>query len=109
MDFIIQDAAECEGLLGGQEHLCEAIEDYCVHENITHVPKLYRYIFDARGGFLTQSKAIYYLQEYWIEEAHYKNDNILILINHTKDQVFLEFLKNNSEKFADACHFFMPS
>ena len=67
MDDFIEHAVREEGLMGGLEPFCEAMEEYCKFRGITHIPPLYQYIFDARGGFLTQSKAIHYLRDAWIE------------------------------------------
>ncbi len=65
-DAIIDDAVRGEGLLGGLEPVCEAIEDYCADIGKTDIAGLYKYIFEARGGFLTQSKAIHYLKDDWL-------------------------------------------
>jgi hypothetical protein len=56
-----------EGFVGGLEPFCEALEEYYKSKSITRIPPLYRYIFDARGGSLTQSKAIHYLRDAWIK------------------------------------------
>jgi hypothetical protein len=66
-DFIEEAVREGGGLVGGLEPFCEAMEEYCKSKGITHFPPLYQYIFDARGGFLTQSKAIHYLRDAWIK------------------------------------------
>lgn len=101
MDWIIEDSVRCEGLLGGLEHICEAIEDYCVSANIQDVPQLYRYIFDARGGFLTQSKAIYYLRDDWIDTfpTEHKPDT-------TAHPEFLKFLQQDTEMYKHALQWY---
>lgn len=66
LDNVIDMAANSGGFLGGLEPMCESIEDYCILNGITDIPPLYKYIFDARGGFLTQSKAIHYICPSWL-------------------------------------------
>lgn len=76
-DNIINHAVSEEGLLGGMEPVCEAIEDYCKFAGIVDIPPLYQYIFNARGGFLTQSKAIYFLKNDWnVMFPTWKNKNV---------------------------------
>lgn len=73
MDYVFDTAvrrAEAGCLLGGLEHVYEAVEDFCEKEHITQIPELYKYIFDARGGFLTQSKLPLYMQKEWRELYH---------------------------------------
>lgn len=65
IEFALRDS--CTSLLGGLEPICEAVEDYCIYQNIQHIPDLYKYIFKSRGGFLTQSKAIKRLYTDWIK------------------------------------------
>lgn len=98
MDWIISDAAECDGLLGGLEPICEAIEDYCLAKSI-HIPKLYKYIFDARGGFLTQSKAIHYLKDYW---SITNND-----ISCPRNEDFITFISSDPVKYKLALDWFI--
>lgn len=65
VDRAFDDGAKCEGLLGGLEHLYEAVEDYCKHASITSIPRLYASIFAVRGGFLTQSKMSLHMADEW--------------------------------------------
>lgn len=66
LDRLIEYSIRCDGLLGGLEPFCELVEDYCITSEIHDVPDLYKYIFSARGGFLTQSKAIHWIKPAWI-------------------------------------------
>lgn len=89
---VIETGVRVEGLLGGLEPLCEAIEDYCIHEGINEIPPLYQYIFDARGGLLlTQSKAINYLRDAWLELFPTWQKK------HVRDLKFETFLVNNND------------
>jgi hypothetical protein len=101
MDWIIEDAVRTDGLLGGLEPFCEAIEDYCIFANIQNIPDLYKYIFAARGGFLTQSKAINYLRDAWLE----KYPTPLTQSQKSMEPIdpdFMNFLKNDGTKYVRA-------
>jgi hypothetical protein len=66
LDMIIDDCAKCDGIVAGYEGVFESMEDFCIECDIP-IPPLYRYIFDARGGFLTQAKSIRYISDIWNE------------------------------------------
>lgn len=67
VDYEFDQGAKCQGILGGMECVYEAIEDFCIFHEIKVIPPLYQYIFDARGGFLTQSKTPYVMKNEWNE------------------------------------------
>lgn len=93
LDVIIDDAVRCDGLLGGLEPICEIIEDYCLKCGLDMtLPcyELYNYIFRGRGGFLTQSKSINYLQDEW---QMIVPDPMTQCIPYDED--FMDFLSQN--------------
>ena len=98
MDWIIEDAVHADGLVGGLEPFCEALEDYCIYANIQHIPDLYKYIFAARGGFLTQSKAINYLKDAWLE----KFPTPITPSQKSVDPEFTNYLQNAGTKYTGA-------
>ena len=65
LDSVIDQGAKCEGILGGTECCFDTVEDFCKEYGIAEIPPLYADIFDARPGFLTQAKTVYYMRKEW--------------------------------------------
>ena len=51
----------------GVENDFQAAEEYCKQYNVTEIPPLYKAMFDAGAGFLTQSKMPYYMADKWMK------------------------------------------
>lgn len=66
--FIDRQARDNERLHGDSDNVYCAIEDYCIHQNVLNIPPLYRTLFDARRGFLTQVKFPCIIEKTWISK-----------------------------------------
>ncbi len=98
-DNIIEQAVrEGSCIVGGLEPFCEAMEEYCLLRNITYIPPLYQYIFDARGGFLTQSKAIHYLRDAWIELFPSWPTSASPIINNEFDDFLKRYIQSTYQR-----------
>jgi hypothetical protein len=89
IDYTLDEAAKCEGLLGGNEPIYETIEDFCISHSVTEIPALYNFIFRARGGFLTQDKVIYNMRDEWNERFPFYNANK----PNAQDPILIEYKK----------------
>lgn len=65
--FIDRQARTTEKLFCDAEEVYMAIEDFCVHKQISDIPVLYKYLFDARKGFLTQAKFPLCIKKQWLK------------------------------------------
>jgi hypothetical protein len=98
-DHMIEQAVREGGcLVGGLEPFCEAMEEYCLFRDISHIPPLYQYIFDARGGFLTQSKAIHYLRDAWIELFPSWPTSASPITNNDFDDFLKRYIQNTYQR-----------
>jgi hypothetical protein len=66
VDFVFDTAAKSSGILVGQQSVYETVEDFSRTLQIAPLP-LYQYIFEERGGFLTQCKIARYYADEWNE------------------------------------------
>jgi hypothetical protein len=64
--FIDRQARTRKALFCDAEEVYMAIEDFCIHKNITNIPALYKYLFNARKGFLTQAKFPCCIEKQWL-------------------------------------------
>jgi hypothetical protein len=54
-------------LFGDAEWIYETIEEFCKSKQITDIPPLYKRLFDARPGFMTQMKFPIIIRKEWME------------------------------------------
>lgn len=64
--FIDKQARTTSELFCDSEKIYMAIEDFCIHKNITQIPTLYKYLLNARQGFLTQAKLPCCIRKEWL-------------------------------------------
>lgn len=100
IDKIIDDGAKCIGILCGTECVYESIEDFCKENNIMEIPELYKYIFNARHGFLTQAKMSNYIRNEWNARFPERLPQIPIDPNDVILRKYKDFLENKKEIYA---------
>lgn len=67
--YIDRQARSRNALYADAEEMYMAIEDFCIHKNYSGdiIPPLYKYLFNARKGFLTQAKFPNCIRKQWLQ------------------------------------------
>jgi hypothetical protein len=98
IDVFIDRQARKKELFSDAEEVYMAIEDFCIYKNITNIPSLYKYLFNARKGFLAQAKFPCCIRKQWLN----KFPNAIIpktLKNSLLVQEFKDFMENDTDTY----------
>lgn len=99
IDFHIDRQAKDNGnLYVDAEDAYRAVEDFCIHKNINIIPPLYRTLFDAKRGFLTQVRFPVIIKHEWIEKFP-QPIQARVLVDDKLVQEFRSFLLENEKKY----------
>ena len=96
--FIDKQARAIGELFCDSVNVYMAIEDFCLHKDITEIPPLYKYLFNARKGFLTQAKFPCSIMKEWLNRFEEPiipkqlTDNPLV-------QEFKTFIENDTNTY----------
>lgn len=96
--FIDRQVRAIKELYCDAEEVYMAIEDFCLHKSITNIPALYKYLFNARKGFLTQAKFPCCIRKQWLNRfpdrvsPRQLTDNPLVL-------EFKTFMENDRDTY----------
>lgn len=96
--FIDRQARATKKLFCDAEEVYMAIEDFCIQKNIEKIPPLYKYLFNARKGFLTQAKFPCCIRMEWLN----KFEQPILSRQLTENQLvqeFKTFLENDKDTY----------
>lgn len=93
------DKAARNPILLDVESVFIVAEDFCIYYNIpqTHIPELYKYMFQARPGFMTQAKIPYYMADKWNNLFPVEIKTKALEKPYAILEDFMEFMKNTIE------------
>lgn len=96
--FIDRQARTVKELFCDAEEVYMAIEDFCVHKSVTEIPTLYKYLFAARKGFLTQAKFPTCIRKQWLNKFP-TAITPRILTDNQLAREFKSFLENDIDTY----------
>lgn len=96
--FIDRQARARRQLFCDAEEVYMAIEDFCNHKHIIDIPVLYKYLFDARKGFLTQAKFPCCIKKQWLNRFP-ENISPRKLIDSPLVSEFITFMEKDKDTY----------